>query len=440
MKNIKNVLILGFGISGQSAAKTLVDKNIKVYVYDDNIRDDQKYKSSGTEFLYSKSDIEDKDIDLVMKSPGIPLDNDIVRNLKKDLEVISDIELAYRLNPKKKIIAITGTNGKTTTAMVVNKILIDGGIKSELAGNIGRGAVEVVTKEDDTWVVLECSSFQLDDTKYFKPHIGLITNIETDHLEYHKTLASYENAKAKLVKNLDNTSYMILNKDDKTSMDKFTGGNYKKIYVSAKDQKDTNLYYNKTSIYNEDKEEILNLNNTRLIGLHNYYNIMQAAAVGLILGIDTNSIQKSIDQFDPVEHRIELVKEENHIQFYNDSKATNIGSTQRAIDSFESDIILIMGGYDKGEVFDEFIGANQNKLKHIVVFGSNGEKIIQSCKYNSYEDFTKATDLKDALKIARSLGEPGDTILFSPASSSYDMYDNFEQRGRHFKELVLEEE
>lgn len=337
MKNRK-VLILGLGISGKSAAKALAKKQLRVFVYDDNIKEiPNEIKNFNIQIILNSSDVLSQEFDFVMKSPGINPENPMVKSLKeKGVEILSDIELGYRFKNDVKIIAITGTNGKTTTTTLINDILNNSNIKSEVVGNIGIGAVEKLVNSDNEYLVLECSSFQLDDIKEFKPDIALITNISTDHLDYHKNIKNYKMAKLNILKNMDSDDFVVLNYDDDNL--KNITGEFNKVFVSGKDKIENGFYFNDGFIFEiENNNIIASLDTSKVIikGLHNYYNIMCALSVSKILNLDRDMVYKAISDFKGVKHRLQFVDEIQGVSYYNDSKGTNTDSTMKAISSLD---------------------------------------------------------------------------------------------------------
>lgn len=435
----KNLLILGLGISGKSAAMAMAKKEVNVFVYDDNIKSiPDELKNLNIEFIVNSSDVMSKEFDLIMKSPGIKPDNPVVRELsKKNIEIISDIELAFRFKKNQKIIAITGTNGKTTTTSLINEILLSCGKKSKVVGNIGVGAVEEFTNEENDYLVLECSSFQLDNIKEFKAEISVITNITTDHLDYHKTVDNYINAKLNLLSNLDENNYVVLNNDD--TILKKIDGNFKIVLISGEETLDNGFYYDNGYIYEvENKNIISSLDTSKIIikGLHNYYNIMCALSVAKILKLDKKKVYDAIYNFPGVKHRLQFVKKINGVSYYNDSKGTNADSTIKAISSFNDPIVLILGGYNKNEDFRYLLDFGKSKIKSIIALGDTKEYIFDLANSKGFDKVYKVNNLTEAIDLSQKITEDGDVLLFSPACASWDMYKNFEERGDEFISLV----
>ena len=433
----KNILIMGFGVTGKSSLKFLRKFPVKIYIYDKNI--DLQNLKVDEDFIIFKDEDLDK-IDLIVKSPGIyPFDDLLVKAREKNIEIISDIELSYRYLKTDNVVAVTGTNGKTTTTTIVGDIL-KRKAKTFVVGNIGRGILEI-TKEakKDDFVVIEASSFQLEDTIKFKPHIALLTYVTSDHLDWHKTTENYVNAKFKIFANQDEDDFAILNYEDR-NLAKKHNIKAQKYYFSMEKISERGSYFEDGKIYYNDgksTEEILDVKDLKIPGVHNIKNVMAAIIIAKLFGIDSNTIKRSISSFTGVEHRIEFVRELNGVKYYNDSKGTNPDSTEVAIAAMDGDVILIAGGYDKNSNFDNLIEKSKDKLKTVILLGETADKISNSCKKSDVE-FYIVKDLNKAVELAKKLAVKGEDVLLSPACASWDMYSNYEARGRHFKDLVRE--
>ena len=433
----KNILIMGFGVTGKTALRFLKEFPCKIYVYDSN-QDLHKLNVEEDFIIFKEEDLDD--IDLIVKSPGIyPFHELLEKAREKNIEIISDIELSYRNLKTENVIAVTGTNGKTTTTTILGDIL-KRVAKTYVVGNIGRGILEI-TKEasDDDYVVIEASSFQLEDTIDFKPHIGVLTYVTSDHLDWHKTRQNYVDAKFKIFKNQDENDFAILNYEDKDLAEEYKL-KAEKYYFSMEKIGDKGAYVDNGKIYfnnGEKTEEVLDIKDIKIPGEHNVRNIMAAIIACKLLNIDLDLIKKSILSFTGVEHRIEFVREVDGVKYYNDSKGTNPDSTEVAVAAMDGDVVLIAGGYDKGADFDNLIEKSKDKIKTAILFGETAEKISNSCKKSGVE-FYITEDLKKAVELARKLSSSGDDVLLSPACASWDMYKSYEIRGQHFKDLVKE--
>lgn len=433
----KNILIMGFGVTGKTTLKFLKEFPCKIYVYDSN-QDLHKLNVEEDFIIFKEEDLDY--IDLIVKSPGIyPFHELLEKAREKNIEIISDIELSYRNLKTENVIAVTGTNGKTTTTTILGDILRRVA-KTYVVGNIGRGILEI-TKEasDDDYVVIEASSFQLEDTIKFKPHIGVLTYVTSDHLDWHKTRQNYVDAKFKIFKNQDENDFAILNYEDKNLAEEYKL-KAEKYYFSMEKIGDKGAYVDNGKIYfnnGEKTEEVLDIKDIKIPGDHNVRNIMAAIIACKLLNIDLDLIKKSILSFTGVEHRIEFVREVDGVKYYNDSKGTNPDSTEVAVAAMDGDVVLIAGGYDKGADFDNLIEKSKDKIKTAILFGETAEKISNSCKKSGVE-FYITEDLKKAVELARKLSSSGDDVLLSPACASWDMYKSYEIRGQHFKDLVKE--
>ena len=433
----KNILIMGFGVTGKSSLKFLREFPVKIYIYDKKI--DLQSLKVDEDFIIFKDEDLDK-IDLIVKSPGIyPFDDLLVKAREKNIEIISDIELSYRYLKTDNVVAVTGTNGKTTTTTIVGDIL-KRKAKTFVVGNIGRGILEI-TKEanKDDFVVIEASSFQSEDTIKFKPHIALLTYVTSDHLDWHKTTENYVKAKLKIFANQDENDFAILNYEDR-NLAKKHNIKAQKYYFSMEKISEKGSYFEDGKIYYNDgksTEEILEVKDLKIPGVHNIKNVMAAIIIAKLFGIDSNTIKRSISSFTGVEHRIEFVRELNGVKYYNDSKGTNPDSTEVAIAAMDGYVILIAGGYDKNSNFDNLIEKSKDKLKTVILLGETADKISNSCKKSKVE-FYIVKDLNKAVELAKKLAVKGEDVLLSPACASWDMYSNYEARGRHFKDLVRE--
>lgn len=433
----ENILIMGFGVTGKTALRFLKEFPCKIYVYDSN-QDLHKLNVEEDFIIFKEEDLDD--IDLIVKSPGIyPFHELLEKAREKNIEIISDIELSYRNLKTENVIAVTGTNGKTTTTTILGDIL-KRVAKTYVVGNIGRGILEI-TKEasDNDYVVIEASSFQLEDTIDFKPHIGVLTYVTSDHLDWHKTRQNYVDAKFKIFKNQDENDFAILNYEDKDLAEEYKL-KAEKYYFSMEKIGDKGAYVDNGKIYfnnGEKTEEVLDIKDIKIPGDHNVRNIMAAIIACKLLNIDLDLIKKSILSFTGVEHRIEFVREVDGVKYYNDSKGTNPDSTEVAVAAMDGDVVLIAGGYDKGADFDNLIEKSKDKIKTAILFGETAEKISNSCKKSGVE-FYITEDLKKAVELARKLSSSGDDVLLSPACASWDMYKSYEIRGQHFKDLVKE--
>ena len=436
--SMKKVLVYGLGLTGISSVKTLEKEGYEVYTYDKNKKNVKELEG------YKYSPISDLEIDtipydFVVKSPGIPPHDEIVKRLSRKYEIISDIELSYRIFPDAKIISITGTNGKTSTTSMVTHILNESGIKAISVGNIGEGILWQMATNKDAVFVCELSSFQLHDIKNYKPKIATITNISEDHIDWHGTFDDYIESKINISKNQDEDDYIIINHEDKILQDHKSSYKAKIYEFSSKNEVKRGIFLKDSTIYLKDEkiEKLIDVDDLLIIGNHNYENIMAASLCAYLFGIDISDIKKALKTFNSIEHRLEYVDTISGIKVYNDSKGTNVDSSVKAIESFNDPIIIIAGGYNKHIDYSAFVKAFKKKGKLMVIMGETSDILVNLCKEEGVS-YIKAKDMKEAVDISFDHASDGDVILLSPASASWDMYKNFELRGEDFKAKVLE--
>lgn len=442
MLKLDKILIMGLGVSGKSAAKVMSKMGIETYVYDDYINDISQVPDElidwDLNFIFDLQEVLQMDLEWVMKSPGINPKNELIEKLKlKGTKIISDLELGFMFIGNEKLIGVTGTNGKTTTTVLINEILNACGISGDAVGNIGVGAVSELINTKKDFLVVECSSFQLQDVNIFKPNISVITNISSDHLDYHENVENYKKAKFNIIKNLNPNDFAVLNWDDKNL--KNISGNFNKIYVSAEEKLSSGIYLDNYKIYvskNNEIKEYLDVREVNIKGLHNYYNIMLSIGVSEILNLDKKIVKKTIENFQGVPHRLQFVRNLKGVHYYNDSKGTNSDSTIKAISAFSEPIIIILGGYDKKEDFTELLKIGKGKIKAILAIGETQSQIIKTANLLGYENTYKIDSLHDGVNLAKDLSSEGDIVLLSPACASWDMFKNFEERGNEFIQLV----
>ena len=445
LKN-KRVLVLGLGISGLSTVKALDSLESQIIVYDSKTEIELKdffneISDIHIEKWLNKKEIYLENIDLIVKSPGIPPTSEVLLEAyRQNIEVITDIELAYRISPTEKIIAITGTNGKTTTTTLVGEIIKKANYNMHLAGNIGVGILwDMVNAKADDVFVIEASSFQLENTVSFRPQISLILNITPDHLDWHGSLEHYIDSKKKICQNQTEKDFTILNYDDPIIRKMADDLKSNIIWFSVNEKLNKGIYIDGEDIVINDGENIIKVmtyKDIKILGKHNLENVLGSIGICYSMDIDMKIIAQSIREFKGVEHRIEYVTNINGISFYNDSKGTNPESTIKAIEAIASPIILIAGGYNKGSEFDNLVKSFNNKIKDLVLLGETKEKIKEAAEKAGIINIHLVEDMKEAVKLSYSLGESKDNILLSPACASWGMYNNFEERGQDFKNAV----
>ncbi|MFK7049348.1 UDP-N-acetylmuramoyl-L-alanine--D-glutamate ligase [Flavobacterium columnare] len=438
------LVVLGGGESGVGTAILGKKKGYEVFVSDFG-----KMKDTYKEILLlHKIKFEDErhteelilNADVVMKSPGIPDKAPIVKKIiEKKIPVLSEIEFTNQFT-NLLTVGITGSNGKTTTTMLTYHLLKQGGINVGLAGNIGKSfAWQVADDKFDTYV-LELSSFQLDGVETYKPHIAIITNISPDHLDrYEYKYENYIASKFRITMNQTEEDYLIYDADDEAINNWLLQNTTKAklIPFSISKKLDFGAYLENDTIKFNITNEIFDMpiNEISLEGKHNVKNAMAAATVAQLLKIRKSTIRESLSDFQAVEHRLEKVLKINNVQYINDSKATNVNATFFALDSMSTPTVWIVGGVDKGNDYTELLPLVNEKVKAIICLGVDNKKIMES--FGSIVDEMIETDsMAEAVKQAYRLAEKGDTVLLSPACASFDLFENYEDRGRQFKQAV----
>lgn len=435
--NMKKVLVYGLGVTGISSVKALDKLGYDVYTYDKNKKNIKELEGYNYSPI-SDSKINDLKVDFVIKSPGIKPSDEVVKILEKENEITSDIEASERLFADKEKIAITGTNGKTSTTSMVAHIINECGKNAYTVGNIGEGILWQMYEKKGVFVE-ELSSFQLHDTSTYKPHIGAILNIKEDHIDWHGSFEDYIKSKLKLAANQDENDFLVINHEDEITM-KHKEDFKAQIYeFSSLNEVNKGLYLKDNKIYLNDRDiknkEILDVRDLVVIGRHNYENVMAAILLTYLYGIALEDIVKAIKTFKSISHRLEYVRTLSGIDFYNDSKGTNVDSSVKAIESFARPIIIIAGGYDKHIDYTDFVKAFKKNGKLMVLMGETKYKLKELCdKYKV--NYILVNDMKEAINTAYKKGEEKDVVLLSPASASWDMYKSYEIRGDEFKTLV----
>lgn len=440
---MKRLVVLGGGESGVGTAILGKKENFDVFLSDmGSIK--PKYKAMLEEhgIAYEEGQHTEELIlnaDLVMKSPGIPKKAALIQKLKgKGISVISEIEFASRYTDAK-IIAITGSNGKTTTSSLMYHILKQAGLNVGLGGNIGTSFALLVAEENYDYFVLEISSFQLDDIDTFKPNVAILLNITPDHLdEYDYSFDKYAQAKFRITENQDENDYFIYNLDDEKTMEMMN-----EITIRANQNPFTMKDANQNSYANDDWFFIndqegglkMSINELSLLGKHNISNSLAAATAANILKIKKDSIKKSLMDFKSVEHRLEPVSKIKGVEYINDSKATNVNATYFALESMKKPVVWIVGGKDKGNNYNEILPFVKSKVKAIVCLGADNTKIVDF--FSPFiPTIVETNTMKDCVEQSSKLAENGDVVLLSPACASFDLFSGYEDRGNQFKEQV----
>jgi UDP-N-acetylmuramoylalanine--D-glutamate ligase len=440
------ILVLGSGESGVGSALLAKSKGLSVFVSESNMIE-KKHKE-----LLLNNDIQfeenghleaDKlNVDYVIKSPGIPDTAAIIKKfVLKQTQIISEIEFASKFTDAT-IIGVTGSNGKTTTATIIYEILKSENIDVDIAGNIGVSFASKVAASNTKNYVLELSSFQLDGIIDFNPHIAIMTNLSPDHLDrYNNSFENYINSKFNIIKNQSEKDYFIYDLEDVKIVEFIKNNNHKiksnLLPFSTTKTKDSVTYLedkNIISIINKNKI-IMPTNNFPLIGTHNLKNAMAATTVANLLKIRKETIRKSLEHFQAVEHRLEHVLKINKVNYINDSKATNVNAAYYALDSMQSSTVWIVGGIDKGNKYEELFSLVNEKVKAIICLGKDNKKIFENFE-NLVEYITEVKSMSEAVQEAYTIAKSNDNVLLSPACASFDLFKNYEDRGEQFKAEV----
>lgn len=437
----KKILILGMARSGIATAKLLSNYRNEIVITDlkeqeENVVRELEALNIKVVITEKQEDLVEKCFDLVIKNPAIRKDNPAVAKARKlEIPVINELEASYKFLPKNvEIIGITGSNGKTTTTTITYELLKTTGKNVFLAGNIGIPLASIVTniKSGDI-LVLEISDHQLCDMYEFKTNVSVLTNLSEVHLDFHSTYEQYKSVKKKIFNHHSEQDIAILNKENLDVMELTKDIPSQKLYFSSKEPADICIENNKIKVFGE---EVIDINDIQIKGMHNYENCMVAIAIAKKYGVKNEDIQSFLGTFKGVEHRIEYVKTLKERKFYNDSKATNNESTIIALNSFKENTILLMGGLDRNIPFDP-IAPYLKRVKCILSFGETKEKISAFAKENCISSIVVET-LKEATLKAFKMSEEGDVILLSPACASWDQYKDYEERGNEFKKIVNE--
>ena len=443
----KCVLVFGTGISGIGAAHLLLARGAEVILYDGNTEKDKEALlaefPAGSKVrivLGELPEAEMEQLDLVVMSPGVPCDLPVVLAMKgKGIRIWGEVELAYECG-KGDVLAVTGTNGKTTTTSLLGAIMQAYHPEVYIVGNIGNPYTEAAPKmTDDAVTVAEISSFQLETIEKFAPKVSAILNITPDHLNRHHTMEEYIRVKEQITKNQTESDTCVLNYEDEILREFGKTLHTKVIYFSSLHKLEKGMYLDDGEICYRDENGVQKLCRTtelNLPGRHNHENVMAAAAMALAYGVPLEVIRKVVCAFKAVEHRIEFVTEKNGVVYYNDSKGTNPDAAIKGIQAMDRPTLLIGGGYDKGSSYSEWIQAFDGKVKYLVLIGQTREKIAAEAKALGFTDIVFADSLAEAVQFCADHAKKGDAVLLSPACASWGMFPNYEVRGKMFKELV----
>jgi len=440
----KRVLVVGLGKSGVASALFLKLRGARVTVSDTKTEDELRAEipvlldhgitvetgEHGERTFHGQ--------DLIVVSPGVSVDAlPIVQARTSGEPIIGEIELAAQFLPGR-IVAITGSNGKTTTTTLTGEILTAGGLPTLVGGNIGTPAISLVERaKPDHIIVLEVSSFQLETIQTFRPKMAVILNITPDHLDRHRTFAAYAGAKARIFENQQADDFAVLNADDPNCVALAEGIRAHICWFSRKKEVQQGASVQDGRIGFRDaggKREIMLVSEIPLKGAHNLENVLAAICAGALMGVKPEHIRRAVQQFKAVEHRLEYVATIRGVDYYNDSKATNVDATIKALESFPANIHLILGGKDKGSDYTVLNDLLRERVKRVYTIGAAAEKIESHIK--GAAEIVPAEALDDAVRLAASVAQAGDVVLLAPACASFDQFDNYEHRGRVFKEVV----
>jgi len=447
----KKVMVVGLGKSGMAAFELLEKMQAHVCLYDGR----EDLDTSEYKVPVYLGDIPDDVLDtlsLAVFSPGVPLDIPPAEKLKQhQIPIIGEIELAF-LNEKGTVAAITGTNGKTTTTTLAGEIMKAYREQTFVVGNIGSPYTkEVEQTAEASFTVAEISSFQLETIMDFRPQVSAILNITPDHLNRHGTMERYIGVKKSIAVNQTESDTIVLNYDApvlrefglKKKVEEGFGQEFplkaKVLFFSSREKLDEGLFLEGDEIIlkeGEQREVVVNVHDLKLLGRHNYENVMAAVGICLTLGVPLASIRKTVTAFEAVEHRIEFVMERSGVKYYNDSKGTNPDAAIQAINAMPGPTLLIAGGYDKNNEYDEWIEAFGTKVKYLVLIGQTRDKIAQCAREHGFTEIMYAEDMQEAVKVCASYANMGENVLLSPACASWGMFKDYEERGRIFKECV----
>ncbi|MEO0072325.1 MAG: UDP-N-acetylmuramoyl-L-alanine--D-glutamate ligase [candidate division WOR-3 bacterium] len=442
----KKVIILGLGKIGQSVLRYLIRTNVRILCYDDNINNvSSDYlclfnTNPNFTFIKDKHKIKNHidDIEFAIVSPGIKENNYIVRCLRKNnIPIYDEVEFTSNFI-KSPIIAITGTNGKSTTTVLLGKILAEANRKCFWGGNLAPGLPfsHSLLQTPKEYYIIEVSSFQLERCKSFRPHIGILLNISHDHLDRHRTMSEYCNIKFKIFENQTDKDFAIVNCDDSLIMEHIKRIKSNLYFFSIR--KEVKGVFLKNDIIYFNNEKICNIADINLKGKQFLSSILAAICAAKLIGIKNCAIKKLLSTFVGLNHRLEFVTENKNVKYINNSMCTNPAAGIETLSAFTQPVILITGGKEKNLPLDAYVKAIIHKAKHTILLGENRFKLYKLLKYYKYKNAYVSHTLKNAIKTAMHLARPRDIILFSPGFASFDMFSNFEERGNLFKKLVLD--
>ncbi len=439
----KNILVVGLARSGAAVAEFLAERGAHVTINDtkpeSELKDAPGLRSQGIEIIAGSHPAElFEKSDLIIASPGVPLALEPFKKARAaGIPVIGDVELASRFI-HGRLIGITGSNGKTTTTTLIGELLEDAGFPTQVGGNIGTPLISLVeSSRDDSFTVIELSSFQLEAVEQLRLFAAVLLNITPDHLDRYESMEEYAAAKANIFRNQTTGDAAVLNADDErvSEMSRLTPSRI--IFFSRTRELDEGIFLRGDEIVNRGfgREQVLvTRSEIPLRGDHNLENVMAAMAVGMVCGASPESMRSTVRAFKGVEHRLEFVAEIEGVKFYNDSKATNVDAAIKSLEAFEGGLVVILGGKDKGSDYRPLAPLVRERCRHVILIGAASEKIAAALE--STRPLHRAATMREAVGLGFELSAAGDTVLLAPACASFDMFENYEHRGRVFKEAV----
>ena len=433
--------VLGLSRSGRSAAQFLLSRGAIVYIYDD-ITSERVEKTARELIAKGAKRVEKETLsktseicDVLVLSPGIPIDHPLAVAFKRNKKaVVGETEIAARYM-RCPVIAITGTNGKTTTVSMLTEILCAGGYQAKACGNVGTPMIDFCALEESAVAVTEISSFQLETLNSLCPHIAIVLNVTEDHLNRHYTMENYVFLKAKLLKNSSEAEYAVLNYDDPTVRSFAERTKAKTVFFSARERVNGAYFENGTLYFNGEK--IVEASELLIGGLHNIQNALAAIAAAKIMGVETQAIVAALTSFKGVRHRIELVGEVDGVAYIDDSKGTNVDATVKAVACMKRETVLLLGGKNKGYDYSKlFAVLRKSSVVHAVLYGENRYELLKCARAQAFENVTVCDRFELAVKIAAMIAKRGQSVLLSPASASFDEFASYEERGEAFVQIV----
>lgn len=439
----KKILVVGLARSGVAAAEFLTARGASVTVNDakpeNELKDASALRAKGIEVIGGGHPLElFEKADLIVVSPGVPLALEPFRRARAaGIQIIGEVELAARFL-RGKLVGITGSNGKTTTTTLIGELLKNAGLPTQVGGNIGTPLISLVeASREDGFTVVELSSFQLEAVEQLHVNVALLLNITPDHLDRYDSMADYAAAKANIFVNQTAKDVAALNADNDWSARMNARTEARVVYFSRLRELEEGIFLRGDDIIERSagsESVLLNRADIQLPGDHNVENVMAALAAGLACGASVDSMRKGVGNFKGVEHRLEFVAEINGVRFYNDSKATNVDAAIKCLEAFPGGVIVIFGGKDKGSDYSPLAPLVHERCEHVILIGAAADKIAAAI--DGTKPMHRAATMHEAVELGLKLGRPGDTVLLAPACASFDMFDNYEHRGKVFKDAV----